>query len=125
MTKLVNFKAKYGIALAFILLAAVSGWSINHSAQRSADELRAAQVAACIRGNALRTESNRRMQSHIADRNTLAKFLAAAEIARRQSPKPSDKIAANQYAKLRTSLINNVTFKLSPLIDCEKAVPKQ
>jgi hypothetical protein len=118
-----RFRIRYGAAIAFVLLAVVAIVAFNQSITNSDNKLYQSQLAACKRGNLVREESNRRIGAHQLDRDVLKQFLDSAEKARRASGKREDIKTANEYHRLSTSL-NSVTFKPTPLIDCNKAVHK-
>lgn len=114
---------KYGIALAFLILAFVGGYAVQHSADSQASKLYRSQLASCKRGNVIRSESNNRIKSHEIDRDVLAGFLADAERARKHSGTKNDRRAARQYAKLRQDLKRAKFFYVAP-IDCTTTVIK-
>lgn len=126
--KIGHFKAQYGVAAAFVVLALIGGIAIENSASGSADSLYRSQIASCHRANLLRMESNRRISSHEADTSVLRAFLSAAQEAREQnyiaSKLKSDNEAAEEYGHLIRVLDKRVVFKPIGLVHCEEAVKK-
>ena len=54
--KISKFKAQYGVAAAFMILALFGGISIEQSASNDADTLYQNQIEACHRGNHIRAQ---------------------------------------------------------------------
>lgn len=123
MKALNTFMAKWGMLLAFLLLAGVGMYAVYAQANANSETLYRTQIASCKQANLARTESNHRIQSHVLDRDVLAKFLTSAATAREASGSPTDLKAAAEYRELRDSL-SAVQFKEQPLIDCQRTIPK-
>lgn len=113
-------------ALAFAVLALVGGVGLHATADHNNAKLHKAQLAICERQNQVRKESNKRIKSHVADRDVLREFMAAARQARLASwerdRNPSDQAAAQEYAHLIDVLDHQVTFRSVPLVNCQKVV---
>lgn len=117
-------KGRNSVLVSFILLALVGGWAIKSSADNGTQKLYVTQIQSCERGNTLRSESNERLSSHLADRDVLREFLAAARQARLSSGTPTDVAAAQSYGELIEILNDKVKFSKVPIIDCQKAIKK-
>lgn len=122
-----SFLARYGVMLAFLILAIVGGYAIEQSAKNSAKadarQLYEAQIQACEKRNDIRNESNKRIRDHTIERDVLEEFLADARDARRASGSPTDKKAASRYANLKKEL-EGVRFSVLPFEDCAATIQK-
>jgi hypothetical protein len=123
MTKYQAFISRWGMGIAFLILAAAGMYAVNAQAESNAQVLYETQVESCRQANAVRDESNQRIAAHLIDRNVLSSFLGSAAEARSASGSAVDRKAASEYLDLRSSLAR-VQFQTQPLLDCEKAVPK-
>lgn len=119
---------RHAPAVAFAVLALAGGIGLKAAANQTTDELYNTQIAGCHRNNALRIESNRRIESGEATADVLRNFLAAAKSARiasnERSPNAGDEQAVAEYTHLITVLDAKVKFRSVPLIDCKKAIKK-
>lgn len=106
---------------AFLVLAVVGGYALFASNEHSSGTLYKTQLQACVRGNELRAENNRRIGAHNAERAVLRNFLATAREARREAGTPSDLRAANEYSRLLRKL-DRVRFHPIPNVDCHTVV---
>ncbi len=118
-----KFFSKYGVAFAFLLLAIVGGYAIERQARSDAHKLWRSQILVCGRSNTLRVENNHRVSAHHIEIKVLQAFLQSATEARTVSGTPKDLETADTYKKLSKTL-ESVTFRMLPLIDCERAYPK-
>lgn len=109
--------------VAFVILALVGGLAIRASAHGSADLLYRSQIAGCVRGNITRKETNRQASAQQAEAGVLQGFLIAARQARRASGTPIDLKAAKEYTRL-ILVVNKITFKPLPQINCVKIIPR-
>lgn len=120
--------SRHAPAIAFAVLALVGGISIKEQSDHQTDKLYGTQLAGCRQGNTLRTESNRRVESHEADTEVLNEFLIAARNARiasyNKTRTEGDRAAIEEYSRLIMVLDAKVKFHKVPLIDCNKAIPK-
>lgn len=119
-----NFWRQHGPIAAFVVLAIIGGIAIEDSASHASQTLYKSQIAACNRNNQLRTESNRRIPAHVAEREIVRSLLVTAKAAREVSGSSSDKVAAASYDDLIRRLDTDVKFHKVPLIDCLKVVKK-
>lgn len=114
--------------LAFVLLALITGLALNAVVNKGNQTLYDSQLVQCTRGNKVIKESNRRIQSHLADTKVLRMFMEGARTARlaafHQSHHKSDFIAARTYGDLIRVLDAKVHFEAIPLVNCVKVIPK-
>lgn len=119
---------QHGQAIAFLIMAAVVALALNSAIRSDANKLYQAQIEACHRGNALRTENNSRIGSHQINNDVLIKFLKAARVARlasyRQFYRSADLTAARHYLRYARLLEAKVEFHSVPLVNCKRAIPK-
>lgn len=102
------FRARYGAAVAFVVLAVAGGMAIQRSTEASDAALYRSQLVACERGNVLRAQ----VSKHV---NVLDSFITEAAKARRVTGNPR---VADSYKELQSHL------KSIPQVDCERAIPK-
>jgi hypothetical protein len=131
-----KYTARYGGALAFILLAFFGGVAINGSAKntarvtanRATQALYQSQLAACHRGNSLIQETNRRIGTDLIMREAVISFLDASRRVRmasyRVTHQLADKEAASKYKNLIVDVKTTVKYRVVPLVDCRKEVSK-
>jgi hypothetical protein len=116
------------MALAFIVLALVVGYALTQSVRNSNHLLYRSQIESCERGNDLRRESNRRIDSHYADTDALKDFLLSAAQARysawNHSHQRADLMAFKQYEQLSVYIDTHVVFRPTPIVKCTEVVHK-
>ena len=123
MKSLNTFLSKWGMLIAFMILAGAGIYAVNAQAEANAMTLYRTQLVGCEQANAVRTESNQRIAAHVLDRDVLAKFLSSAAKAREAAGSETDLTAAAEYRTLRDSL-RQVHFDTQTLIDCSKTIEK-
>lgn len=123
MTLYKKFLSRWGMMLAFLILAGAGMYAVNAQAQNNAQTLYRTQLASCHRANVLRAESNDRVDAHLLERNVLSEFLSSAAAARKAAGTPLDSKAAADYLDLKDSL-KRVQYQRVPTIDCEKTIEK-
>lgn len=113
---------------AFGVLALGGGWALHNASDSAADQLYQGQLAACDRGNVLRAESNRRVESMTVVKDSLKDFLTSARTARLTAYEAEqnkfDKLAADDYTRLIQKIEDQVKFEFVPLVDCAQVVEK-
>lgn len=132
VSKVFTYLRKRGIAVAFVALAVAGAVAIDssakHEAKSSALVVYDSQLAACHRGNTLRTEINHRVGVVGVQRQVLLQFIESAEAARLSSyantHQATDKIAADEYASLANQVRTQIHYGTVPIIDCERAIKK-
>lgn len=123
-----DFFHKYSTALAFALMACVLAFSLTRSDNTANEKLHRAQIRACEERNALREESNKRIASHVADRDGLESILTSAYVARRKAylrdHHESDAHAAAVDLMALRDVQAKVKFDFIPPVDCVATEPK-
>lgn len=115
--------ARYGVMLAFVLLALGAAYALQKSNEQSVARLYNAQLQGCERRNDLRNESNQRVRAHELERDILAEFLNSAAVARNSTGTELDKKTAKKYVGLSVQL-QTLHFDVLPLEDCVAVTPK-
>ena len=112
-------------AIAFVVLALAIAWVVQTGNARSADRLYNNAIAACQRGNALRTESNERAPIHekalVIERRFLLTAAEARTRAYERDGAPEDRKAAQSYRE-QAGELDGLTFTVVPLVDCKATV---
>lgn len=132
VSKLRKWLRDNSTVVAFMLLAGAGAYAIDTSARstaaNSARVLYQSQLDSCRRGNALRDEVNRRVETVNTQRSVLLDFIQSAEEARRatytQSHHASDKEAADVYQHLANQVQTQLHYRTVPLVDCFKVIKK-
>jgi hypothetical protein len=107
------------IMLAFLGLAVATSIGLALNANESTRKLRIAQTLACEKANELRVESNNRIESTLALKKVVLRFLDEAIDG---SP---NTLTREEYTSLKKEIVKNVKYHETPEIDCAKeAVPK-
>ncbi len=127
---------RYGVALAFVLLATFSGMAIKRSAANTAEKAGRAsalivydsQLEACDREGDLRNQLNVRNAANETMRDSILSFLKVAYDARLSSYQrdhdPADLKAANGYAKLIRNINKEVHYSRVTVVKCEEIIKR-
>lgn len=114
--------------LAYLFIAFALVFLLQRSADTRARLDYKNSVAACQRGNKLRTESNNRIAAHQADKQGLVDFLEGARRARLagyvRNRNSEDLKAARNYAAIIKRVNAQVRFDSVALVDCPNQFTK-
>lgn len=105
---------KVGIVVALMVLALAGGMAINASLRAADRQIRKAQVAACVRGNALRRELNERTAVFQATTRAIRVLVADALAVPGGVDRPRLRAASSH--------LRGATYDPLPIVDCARVV---